>query len=289
MEPGELSIGNSSKGFDSRALDPVSKQFDSIASLYRQFRPVFMDEMYEDMMRLTGVRPGDDVLEIGLGTGQATRPLATRGLHIVGVEQGPHLLEQARIHLTGVDKYVELINTSFEQFEPPRDRKFKIVLAAEGFHWLDPRLRFSKTAQALKTGGFLVLMDWTHVLGGTDLKASNEILREVHEEVILRYDPRELDAQRPFDLKSPAMYPEQKEELKSELFTPFQVRRYFSRQRLTANGYRKLLNTHSNFLRMDEPTRVKALDEVERIVARRGGSVTRQLMAELRVAMKRER
>jgi 16S rRNA A1518/A1519 N6-dimethyltransferase RsmA/KsgA/DIM1 with predicted DNA glycosylase/AP lyase activity len=44
-----------------------------------------------DLVRLAGLGPGDRVIEIGCGTGQATVPLAERGLTITAVELGAEL------------------------------------------------------------------------------------------------------------------------------------------------------------------------------------------------------
>ncbi|MEM6614541.1 MAG: SAM-dependent methyltransferase, partial [Cyanobacteria bacterium P01_C01_bin.72] len=37
-------------------------------------------------------------------------------------------------------------------------RQFDVVIATTSFHWLDTEVRYAKTAQALKEGGFLVLL-----------------------------------------------------------------------------------------------------------------------------------
>jgi hypothetical protein len=48
--------------------------FDGAALLYDQVRPGYPEELFDDMVALSGLPPGGRVLEIGCGTGQATVP-----------------------------------------------------------------------------------------------------------------------------------------------------------------------------------------------------------------------
>lgn len=93
------------------------------------------------------------MLEIGLGTGQATRDFAARGCSIVAVERGARLAERACDELAGFPN-VEVVTSSFEEWPLP-DEGFDCVLAATSFHWLDPAVRVTKSAAALRPGGVL--------------------------------------------------------------------------------------------------------------------------------------
>ena len=61
--------------------------FDDDAELYQRTRPVCPPELFDDLMRLAGLAPGDRIIEIAPGTGQATVPLAARGLAITAVRK----------------------------------------------------------------------------------------------------------------------------------------------------------------------------------------------------------
>jgi SAM-dependent methyltransferase len=75
--------------------------FDQAAEDYHRTRPVCPPQVFDDLVRLAGLAPGDQVAEIGCGTGQATVPLAERGLAITAVELGAELAALARCRLTG--------------------------------------------------------------------------------------------------------------------------------------------------------------------------------------------
>jgi hypothetical protein len=62
--------------------------FDQVAELYNQARPAYPDALFSTLIQVTGLSPTAKVLEIGPGTGQATKALASYGYDITGVELG---------------------------------------------------------------------------------------------------------------------------------------------------------------------------------------------------------
>jgi protein-L-isoaspartate O-methyltransferase len=65
--------------------------FDRAAEDYQRSRPVCPPQLFDDLIDLAGLEAGDRVIEIGCGTGQATVPLAERGLAVTAVELGAEL------------------------------------------------------------------------------------------------------------------------------------------------------------------------------------------------------
>jgi SAM-dependent methyltransferase len=104
-------------------LTPVAARelrvgFDDDAEVYERTRPVCPPELFADLIRLARLAPGDRVLEIAPGTGQATVPLAERGLAVTAVELGPALAAAARRRLARFPA-VEVVTRSFEDWQPP--------------------------------------------------------------------------------------------------------------------------------------------------------------------------
>jgi DNA-binding CsgD family transcriptional regulator len=56
--------------------------------------------------------------------------------------------------------------SAFEDWPLP-DMPFDAVVSASAFHWLDPHVRFAKSARALRPGGSLTIVHAHHVRGGT--------------------------------------------------------------------------------------------------------------------------
>lgn len=129
--------------------------FDRVAVLYDAARPDYPEALFDDVT--VAANPGDDdtVLEIGCGTGQATRRLATSGFQIVALDPGPELIRIARDRLAKHSN-IEFVNATFEAW-PPRPDPFKLVLAAQSLHWVAPEIQFVKAAEALIPGGYLAV------------------------------------------------------------------------------------------------------------------------------------
>jgi SAM-dependent methyltransferase len=111
-------------------------RFGEDADAYDRTRPVAPDTVFDEIVRLAGWEPGSAVVEIGPGTGQATRPLAQRGLRVVAVEIDPRLAARARENLAGFSD-IAVVTSSFEQWAVGR-ATFDGVLACNSFHfWWD--------------------------------------------------------------------------------------------------------------------------------------------------------
>ena len=84
---------------DDPGRDRLRTGFDRAAEDYQRTRPVCPPQLFDDLIDLAGLEAGDRVLEIGCGTGQATVPLAARGLAVTAVELGAELAAIARRRL----------------------------------------------------------------------------------------------------------------------------------------------------------------------------------------------
>lgn len=135
--------------------------FDRAAASYHDARPAYPDALYADLLTLTGLRPPARLLEVGCGPGKATPPLARRGFPITAVELGPALTDEARRRLAPFPR-VSVVNSSFEDWEPPPGVRFDLVYAATAWHWLDPRTRYAKAAALLAPGGRLAVWGAEH-------------------------------------------------------------------------------------------------------------------------------
>jgi len=134
------------------------KVFDEIAAEYDRRRPTYPDELVDRACQVAGIGSGDHVLEVGCGSGQLTRSLAARGLHVTALEPGKNLMALARQHLEGAGE-VEFVNTRFEDAVLPRGQ-FQAVFSASAFHWVDPKVSWQKTADVLVPGGTLALVQY---------------------------------------------------------------------------------------------------------------------------------
>jgi len=134
------------------------KVFDDVAVEYDCHRPTYPDELVDQACQIAGIGSGDEVLEVGCGSGQLTRGLVARGLHVTALEPGKSLIALARQNLEGAGA-VEFVNAQFEDASLPREQ-FQAVFSASAFHWVDPKISWQKAADVLVPGGTLALVSY---------------------------------------------------------------------------------------------------------------------------------
>ena len=252
----------------------LRETFDRAAQLYDRVRPDYPEALFDDLIALAGLTPGDHLLEVGCATGKATRPLARRGFRITCVELGAELAAVARQNLAGFG--VEVVRGQFEKWPSPTP--FSLVYAATAWHWIDPGVRYQRAWQALRPDGHLATWAAEHVFPEDGDPFFGEI-QDIYDEIGEGLPPgaRQL---RPGEL------PEDRAEIEaSGLFEVVAVRHYDWERVYQAEEYVELLNTFSGHLAMAEWKRRRLYGEIRRRLALRPDhSVRRHWGAVLRVA-----
>ena len=174
---GQAGTVDASEKRDRLAARPLAQErsrlFDQQAEAYDRFRPTYPDAVVDEL--LGPVPAGLDVLDVGCGTGIASRQIAQRGAKVLGVELAPRMAEIARGH--GVD--VEI--AAFEGWDAA-GRTFDRVTSAQAWHWLDLPIATAKAASVLRPGGRLGLI-WNAGCQPDDLA---DALEEVYASVVPR-------------------------------------------------------------------------------------------------------
>jgi ubiquinone/menaquinone biosynthesis C-methylase UbiE len=170
--------------------------FDEIAAEYDRHRPAYPDELIDQACRVAGIGSGDRVLEVGCGSGQLTRGLVARGLHVTALEPGKSLIALARQNLEGAGE-VEFVNAQFEDALLPREQ-FAAVFSASAFHWVDPKVSWQRAADVLVPGGTLALVQYCGIeepRSKPDQEAALAAIRKVAPDIAANWPVyRDLDA-----------------------------------------------------------------------------------------------
>jgi len=252
--------------------------FEQVPELYERARPTYPEELFDDLADLAGLGEGSRVLEVGCGTGQATRPLATRGYSMLCVELGAGLAAAARRNLAPFPN-VEVVHANFETWEPER-AEFDAIVAFTAFHWVDPKLRYEKAARLLRARGSLAVAGSLHVQrpGGDTFWAE---VQDDYDAVVPSPDNR------------PPPTPDEIDDLREEIegsgrFEYVASRRYVWDQPYSAEEYISLLNTYSGHRALDEERREELYERIRRrIEARPDGRIVKTYITMLNVARKR--
>jgi SAM-dependent methyltransferase len=116
--------------------------FGDDAEQYDRARPAYpanlIDHLARDQPQL--------VLDVGCGTGIASRLFGARGCGVVGVEPDPRMAAVARREGLTVEE------GRFEAWDPA-GRRFDLVVSAQAWHWIDPTAGARKAGEALRAGG----------------------------------------------------------------------------------------------------------------------------------------
>jgi SAM-dependent methyltransferase len=255
--------------------------FDDVALLYDQARPGYPAALFDDVVALSGIPSGGRILEIGCGTGQATLPLARRGYQIVCVELGAHLAAVARRNLAPYPRAQVHVGT-FETW-PVDAGAFDLTLAATSFHWVDPAVRYTQAAHALKPGGAIALFWSHHVRGATDTGFFDavQLIYERETPELTEQDSRLLTA-------AEFGAPEKAAIEQSGLFGEVAVRGYEWEVTYTATTYIDVLNTYSGHRLLPDARRARLFHAIAELIdTQYGGHITKGYLTNLYVAPRR--
>lgn len=152
-----------SNGIDQVVSGPViarypreqAQIFGEDAAQYERFRPGWPRELMEAIVAGTGSSP---VLEIGAGTGKATKALVALGKSVHVLEPDARMAAVLQLNCGDAPVAVDLVG--LEEALLPTAR-YELVVAAQSWHWVDPEVGYDKVADALIPHGRLALI-WHH-------------------------------------------------------------------------------------------------------------------------------
>jgi SAM-dependent methyltransferase len=123
----------------------MAESFGANAERYDRARAPYPGAL---VARVVAASPGPDFLDVGCGTGIASRQFAAAGRAVLGVDPDARMAEFAR--RTGVEVEV----ATFEEWDPA-GRTFDAVVSGQAWHWVDPVAGAAKAARVLRPGGLL--------------------------------------------------------------------------------------------------------------------------------------
>jgi SAM-dependent methyltransferase len=114
----------------------------------------------ERLVQRMGVRPGEDVLDVACGTGNAAIRAAEAGGRTVGVDLTPELFDAGRANAASAGVSVEWVEGDAEEL-PFGDGQFDVVLSTFGVMFA-PRHQAAadELARVLRPGGRIGLCNW---------------------------------------------------------------------------------------------------------------------------------
>jgi SAM-dependent methyltransferase len=261
----------------------LGRVFNEVPELYDRVRPTYPDELFADLVAITGVDERSSVLEVGCGTGQATRSLAALGSSVTAVEPGAGMAELARQRLATFPN-LEVETSSFEEWDD-RGRQFDVLVAASAWHWVEPSVGWRRAHDVLRPRGWMALLGNVVVRRPGEREAYAETA-DLHE----RFAPGDPDWGDP-PLEDEVRSTDQgwgpPNEDAAGLFGPTIVRWYPTVQWLDGESFADLLRSTSLYRRLGDDVREPLLEAIaERIRTQMGDRASRRYLSVLRVGQR---
>lgn len=155
--------------------------FEQHAATYEEARPPYPEALWDRIAELGVLQAGRRAVDLGAGTGQASRGLLAAGLEVVAVEPGHRLATQLRQRYPSL----RVQECTAEAADLP-DASLDLVVAATSIHWMDLDLLLPKLHRALVPGGWFLV--WRNVYGD-DAAEVTPFRRRVAEIVARRTQP----------------------------------------------------------------------------------------------------
>ncbi len=133
----------------------LRQTFGTIPDLYDAVRPGYPATLMTPILERVPDTGTVRLLEVGCGTGQATRLFAPLQQPILATDLSPDLITVARERLAPFPN-VQFAVGAFEELPLP-DAAYDLLFSAQAFHWIDLVVGLPKAHRVLTPGGTLAL------------------------------------------------------------------------------------------------------------------------------------
>ena len=140
---------------------PIAVDFGLAADDYGRWRQGFPAEFFARLDEMSICVAGQDVLDVGTGTGLMARAFSLRGCRVTGLDPSPALLAEAKKadEAAGVSIDYRLARAEATGLE---GNAYDVVSAATCWHWFDRREAAAECRRLLRRDGRLLIahLDW---------------------------------------------------------------------------------------------------------------------------------
>ena len=131
--------------------------FDTAASKYERMRPGYTEDLYKQIFDYCSIDEQSELIEVGIGGGQATLPFLKKYSHVTAIEYGKNLADICKEKFKDYTGF-EVITSKFEDVEL-NDNAYDLIYSASAFHWIPEEIGYTKVYKALKPGGVIRIYD----------------------------------------------------------------------------------------------------------------------------------
>ncbi|HET6873710.1 MAG TPA: class I SAM-dependent methyltransferase [Acidimicrobiales bacterium] len=254
--------------------EDIRLSFNEAVEVYNAVRPSYPSRLFDALFEMLPSEP--EIVEVGPGTGQATRDLLARGASVLAVEIGPALAAKLRSNFASDRLKVRV--GDFEGIDIGEGAA-DAVFSASAYHWISREAQTDRPATILRPGGILAIMEVIQVDSPHDagfFKAAQPI-----------YDRYGQGHKGPPTPTRERVDPAIRTVLEADpRYHSVAVCTQDWNQTYSASEYRNLMLSYSGTQMMGEADRACLLDDIESFIRREfRGVVTRPLVAALTTAV----
>ena len=137
-------------------------RFHTTVPFYARYRLAYPDALIARVIAMTGLKPGDRVLDLGCGPGVLALPFAKAGMHVTAMDPEPAMLEAAKE--AAREEGVELELRLGSSYDLAGDLgPLKLVTMGRSFHWMDRVQTARSLDRFVAPGGALALFADKHL------------------------------------------------------------------------------------------------------------------------------
>jgi SAM-dependent methyltransferase len=253
--------------------DDIRLSFNEAPEIYDKVRPPYPTDLFDALFQMLPSQP--EIVEVGPGTGQATKDLLARGASVLAIEIGPATAAKLRSNLPS--ERLRVAVGDFEVMEIAAGEA-DAVFSATAYHWISREAQTDRPAAILRPGGLVAIVDLIQVDSPEDAGffAAAQPIYERHGQ---GHSGPPAPNRETVDPKIRAALDE------DHRFDCVDVRQYDWNQTYSASDYRNLMLSYSGTQMMEESDRVGLLDDMESFIRNDFGDVvTRPLVVTLTTA-----
>src|ERR687893_1866505 len=137
--------------------------FNEVPDIYDEIRPSYPAALYDVLFEMLPRHP--EIVEVGPGTGQATKDLLDRGATVHAIEIGPATAAKLRSNLS-----TERLRVTVGDFEEVAiaPSSADAVFSATAYHWISPQAQTDRPAMLLRPNGLVAIVDLIQVTSPED-------------------------------------------------------------------------------------------------------------------------
>ena len=254
--------------------------FDTATSTYDKMRPGYVKDLYQRIFDYIPVNESSNVIEIGIGSGQATLPVLQTGCQFTAVEYGEHFSELCR------EKFKEypgfsVLTGKFEDVALEKE-SYDLIFSATAFHWVPEEIGYPKVYSLLKKGGAFAQFA-NHPYRDRGNPALAKEIDEIYNEYYNQYYHK--------PQKAVQEYSEEQAKQKARVaekygFEDICYSLFYRIRSFSAKEYTMLMGTYSDHIAIEERVRTKFFSKIEEAINAHGGTITIYDTIDLELARK---